>query len=92
MVPGDIIEWFHKKSNANAPVNDDEFIPLSQRVADAEFYYAPIGRRSIHVLVSIDETHISWLNANGLFTALRTDVAYSPTRKSSYTVLSRKKM
>lgn len=66
MVPGDIIEWTY--CDANYLAFDYEYLwssSMRQRV--------PIGSKSIHVLVSIDEEQMSWLNEKGLFTACMAD-------------------
>ena len=64
MAPGDLIEWTRtiKKHKFNVPTNTFLWSSTMYR-------YVPIGPELIHVLVSIDEERIVWLNEEGYFHA-----------------------
>ena len=64
MAPGDLIEWTRtiKKHKFNVPTNTFLWSSTMYR-------YVPIGPEFIHVLVSIDEERIVWLNEEGYFHA-----------------------
>ena len=62
MKPGDLIEWVYK-SNREVVVSGEELwsTPLER--------WVPIGSEQVHLLISITDETIVWLNSKGLFHA-----------------------
>lgn len=67
MVPGDIIEWVYKRSGYRV----DRIEKLWSSTIKC---WLPIGSSLIHVLVSIDDKQITWMNDEGLFCTRIDDV------------------
>lgn len=62
MVIGEIIEWVYKYTGDVVVINEHIWsTTMKQRV--------PIGSGLTHVLISIDNERICWLNAKGCFHA-----------------------
>ncbi len=68
MKPGDLIEWVYK-SNREVVVSGEELwsTPLER--------WVPIGSEQVHLLISITDETIVWLNDKGLFHAHVNDAA-----------------
>lgn len=60
MVPGDLIEWVYEYDDQIVIEDEDVWSTTMQR-------YVSIGSKFIHVLISIDDEHMSWMNVEGLF-------------------------
>ena len=66
--PGDLIEWVYRHDETCRVIADEAMwsTPLQ--------CYVPIGSRHVHLLVSIDDTTMMWLNTMGLFHAKVSDL------------------
>lgn len=67
MNPGDLFEWVYKR-------NGQCVAERGQLWSSLIHHYVPIGSGLIHILVSIDEERIVWMNEEGLFHARVDDV------------------
>ena len=81
MRPGEIIEWAYKYSGE--PVTKEK---LWSSVEDR---WVPIGSELMHVLVSIDDETMTWMNEKGLFHARVDDTRRGPLRQSTAPVVPR---
>lgn len=70
MNPGDLIEWRYRKMGKLVDAYDTVWSTVLQR-------YVPIGSKMVHLLISIDDSTLVWLNDMGLFQAKRSDRAGS---------------
>ena len=70
MKPGDRIEWVYERGRNDELVAEREVIWSSTMNR-----YAPIGSGLLHVLVSIDDEKIEWVNEEGTFEGLLDDMA-----------------
>ena len=75
--PGDAIEWYYTHPHNRAPVRKDDRVRNTDQLAslddDGNNRWLPIGGNMFHLLVSIDDEWISWLNEEGYFRARRQD-------------------
>lgn len=86
MVPGDVIEWTQtiKRHKFNVPMDTFLWSSTMHR-------YVPIGSNLTHILVSIDNERMSWLNERGLFHAYVDDTSPGLIDHLGRKVLSRKR-
>lgn len=66
MRPGDLIEWHYRKTGKLVDAYDTVWSTVLQR-------YVPIGSKMVHLLISVDDSTLVWLNDMGLFQAKRSD-------------------
>ena len=62
MVSGDLIEWMYEQNGELVTKDEELWSTLMIR-------HVPIGSTLVHILVSIDDEQIMWLNEVGLFHA-----------------------
>lgn len=68
MVPGDVIIWVYNYDD------DRKFvIPQEHLWSSLMNSYVPIGSNFVHILIAVNDEHISWLNSRGLFHAHTSD-------------------
>lgn len=70
MVPGDVIEWVYKSSNKVVDKDEELWSSTMEQ-------WVPIGSCFTHILISIENEQMSWLNEQGCFHARVDDVVNS---------------
>ena len=60
--PGDLIEWTYETTGHLVSTGEMLWSAPLER-------WVPIGSNLIHLLISIDDDHLMWLNREGLFHA-----------------------
>lgn len=68
MVPGDVIEWVYEDSGQIVIIIEELWSMDMNK-------WVSIGSDLIHMLVSIDEKRICWMNEEGLFHICVDDIA-----------------
>lgn len=71
MKPGDVIEWVYVNTCRVVEAHEWLFSTIERR-------YAPIGSGMVHILIAHDDESLTWLNADGLFSALVSDSLRPP--------------
>jgi hypothetical protein len=60
--PGDLIKWINEATDQHISVDEELWsTPLCR--------YVPIGSKFVHMLMAIDNDHITWFNSRGIFYA-----------------------
>ena len=82
MQPGDMIEWVYKQTNEFIAEDETLWSTLMQR-------YVPIGSNFVHILISIDNEQLTWLNEEGCFHARMDDTLFEGMAQGLSSVLPR---
>ena len=64
--PGDVIEWVYVNTCRVVDTHETLFSTIERR-------YTSIGSGMVHILISHDDESLTWLNSDGLFSALISD-------------------
>lgn len=85
MVPGDIIEWTYIDSTLVVDNDEELWSSLMKK-------WVSVGSSIVHVLVSIDEKRMSWVNLSGTFCARVSDKCPHTVILQSWLIIPRKKI
>ena len=75
MKPGDLIEWTYRQTG-------DLVFQYETFWSTPMNCWVSIGSRLVHILVSINDEHITWLNEEGCFYARVNDTSVLPVQVS----------